>query len=221
MADRDENPFELSEAQIDALADAGNRALNDHYHEDLCACSAWPESCVSSGHYFAGNWDTAAFGIGMAAVIGAWEAMRATAEADELARLRRERDAFRDQRNGVFKENEQLIARVEESGEARLRAENETRTAQREIERLRARMAELEAAQAPADPYPPKTSYVVEMDGMLSPLGYRRSSIDEARKNVAAYRARFPDTPYRIVRWMETSAVVEESGEHPVVSPRG
>ncbi|MFD9569931.1 hypothetical protein ACFWBI_08815 [Streptomyces sp. NPDC059982] len=81
-------PAELSEAQVDALADAGNRALNDHYHEDLCLCSAWPESCVSSGNYFAGAWDTAAFGIGMAAVIGVWESMRAPAEADELARLR-------------------------------------------------------------------------------------------------------------------------------------
>lgn len=79
MADHDSKPAELSEAQIDALADAGNRALNDHYHEDLCSCSAWPEGCVSSGSYFAGSWDTAAFHIGMAAVIGAWEAMRAPA----------------------------------------------------------------------------------------------------------------------------------------------
>jgi hypothetical protein len=78
-------PAELSEAQTDALADAGNRALNDHYHEDLCLCSDWPESC---GNYFAGRWDTAAFDIGMAAVIGAWESMRAPAEADELSRLR-------------------------------------------------------------------------------------------------------------------------------------
>lgn len=81
-------PAELTEAQTDALADAGNRALNDHYHEDLCHCSDWPESCASSGNYFAGRWDTAAFSIGMAAVIGAWESMRAPAEADEIARLR-------------------------------------------------------------------------------------------------------------------------------------
>ncbi|MEU6758023.1 hypothetical protein [Streptomyces sp. NPDC046685] len=81
-------PAELSEAQIDALADAGNRALNDHYHDDLCHCSDWPESCASSGNYFAGSWDTAAFDIGMAAVIGLWESMRAPAEADELSRLR-------------------------------------------------------------------------------------------------------------------------------------
>ncbi|MFD6970722.1 hypothetical protein [Streptomyces sp. NPDC059949] len=81
-------PAALSEAQVDALADAGNRALNDHYHEELCHCSDWPKGCASSGNYFAGSWDTAAFGIGMAAVIGVWESMRAPAEADEIARLR-------------------------------------------------------------------------------------------------------------------------------------
>ncbi|MFE2323625.1 hypothetical protein ACFXD5_06825 [Streptomyces sp. NPDC059385] len=81
-------PASLTEEQVDALADVGNRALNDHYHDDLCHCSDWPESCASSGHYFAGSWDTAAFGIGMTAVIGAWEAMRAPAEAAELSRLR-------------------------------------------------------------------------------------------------------------------------------------
>ncbi|MFJ9644976.1 hypothetical protein [Streptomyces sp. NPDC101206] len=81
-------PAALTDEQVDALADAGNRALNDHYHEDLCNCLDWPESCASSGNYFAGTWDTAAFDIGMAAVIGAWESMRAPAEAAELARLR-------------------------------------------------------------------------------------------------------------------------------------
>ncbi|MGW5852140.1 hypothetical protein ACWFQ8_30045 [Streptomyces sp. NPDC055254] len=83
-------PAELSEAQTEALADAGNRALNDHYHEDLCACSDWPKGCASSGNYFAGSWDTAAFSIGMAAVIGVWESMRAPAEADRAARHREE-----------------------------------------------------------------------------------------------------------------------------------
>lgn len=78
-------PAQLTEAQVEALADAGNRALNDHYHDDLCHCRDWPNSC---GHYFAGTWDTAAFDIGMAAVIGLWESMRAPAEAAELAALR-------------------------------------------------------------------------------------------------------------------------------------
>lgn len=91
-------PAELSEAQVDALADAGNRALNDHYHDDLCHCSGWPEGCASSGNYFAGSWDTAAFSIGMAAVIGAWESMRARSDANELARLRAREPELKDDR---------------------------------------------------------------------------------------------------------------------------
>jgi hypothetical protein len=49
----------------------------------------------------------------------------------EVRRLRVERDAFRDQRNRVFETNQRLIAEVHESDQARLRAENETRTALR------------------------------------------------------------------------------------------
>ncbi|MFE9845836.1 hypothetical protein [Streptomyces goshikiensis] len=89
-------PAELSEAQVDALAEAGNRALNDHYHEDLCHCSDWPGSCASSGNYLAGSWDTAAFDIGMRAVIGLWESMRAAAsstalDGERLALIRKSR----------------------------------------------------------------------------------------------------------------------------------
>ncbi|MFI8104747.1 hypothetical protein [Streptomyces sp. NPDC086023] len=80
-------PAHLTEAQVEALADAGNRALNDHYHDELCHCSAWPESCVTSS-YAPGRWDTGAFEIGMAAVIGLWESMRAPAMVAELVRLR-------------------------------------------------------------------------------------------------------------------------------------
>ncbi|TXS78650.1 hypothetical protein [Streptomyces sp. sk2.1] len=53
--------------------------------------------------------------------------------------------AFRDQRNAVCADNEELLARVERSGLARLQAENETRTVVRERDALRARVAELEA----------------------------------------------------------------------------
>ncbi|MFE6080033.1 hypothetical protein [Streptomyces virginiae] len=81
-------PAELSEAQLEALIDAGNEALNDYYHERACSCSDWPQSCSSSAWNFAGAWDTDAFAIGMASVIGAWESMRAPAEVDEIARLR-------------------------------------------------------------------------------------------------------------------------------------
>lgn len=59
--------------------------------------------------------------------------------------LERQRDAFRDQRNGVFATNERLLAEAQESDQARLLAENETRTVGREADALRARVAELES----------------------------------------------------------------------------
>jgi len=55
---------------------------------------------------------------------------------DEIHRLRKSRDAFRDQRNAVFTTNQRLIGEVQEADQARLRAENETRTARRELEQL-------------------------------------------------------------------------------------
>ncbi|MET7933430.1 hypothetical protein [Streptomyces sp. NPDC005322] len=84
----DASPAELSEEQIDALADAGDRALNDYYHERACACALWPESCHTDPAYAKGFWDTGAFAIGMAAVIGLWESLRTEAESRELRRLR-------------------------------------------------------------------------------------------------------------------------------------
>ncbi|MFE1110075.1 hypothetical protein ACFW5U_29855 [Streptomyces rochei] len=50
----------------------------------------------------------------------------------ELAAVRAERDAWRDQRNAVFATNERLLIQVDELGQARLHAENEARTALRE-----------------------------------------------------------------------------------------
>ncbi|MEU8968103.1 hypothetical protein AB0D11_02310 [Streptomyces monashensis] len=64
---------------------------------------------------------------------------------DELERLRKDRDAFRDQRNGVFQTNQRLIGEIDAAKEARLHAENQTRTVTRTAEELRARVAELEA----------------------------------------------------------------------------
>ncbi|MEU4348268.1 hypothetical protein [Streptomyces sp. NPDC023838] len=66
-----------------------------------------------------------------------------------------ERDAWRDQRNDVFATNVQLHARVEESGEARLRAENEFRVAVRELAQLRARLGD-GATPPVAVPFPPR-----------------------------------------------------------------
>jgi hypothetical protein len=65
-------------------------------------------------------------------------------DLSELEHLRKERDGFRDQRNAVFATNERLLAEVQESDQARLHAENDTRTVQREAEALRARVDEVE-----------------------------------------------------------------------------
>ncbi|WP_405187326.1 hypothetical protein OG582_40530 (plasmid) [Streptomyces anulatus] len=88
-------PVELTEQQLDALSTAGNRALNDHYHEDLCYCRSWPTSCESSG-YFMGMWDTAAFDIGLPAVLGVWETLRNDRHAAKVAELRADNEALRD-----------------------------------------------------------------------------------------------------------------------------
>ncbi|KIF00870.1 hypothetical protein PL81_38820 [Streptomyces sp. RSD-27] len=84
--DSNENPVKLSQVQIEQLADVANRVWADVNHEDLCACTDWPESCVN-GHYL-DEWRSGSLEVGMPAVIEAWEAMRALAEADELSRLR-------------------------------------------------------------------------------------------------------------------------------------
>ncbi|MFJ3834503.1 hypothetical protein ACIPY6_03180 [Streptomyces sp. NPDC090054] len=173
-------PAELSEPQLEALIDAGNAARNDYYHERACSCSEWPAGCVTDPDYANGYWDSDTFAIAAAAVVGAWESMRTPAEADEIARLRKDRDAFRDQRNGVFADNEQLIARVQESSEARLRAENATRTAQREIKQLRARVAELEAAQTRPAP-------------MFDPA----AGLERLRREVAGLPGQAPPVPQR------------------------
>ncbi|MFJ8144645.1 hypothetical protein ACIQ6R_06170 [Streptomyces sp. NPDC096048] len=59
------------------------------------------------------------------------------------AELRRQRNAFRDQRDNVFATNEQLLAKVDELGQARLRAENETRTVKRQFAEAAATVADL------------------------------------------------------------------------------
>ncbi|GGW15866.1 hypothetical protein GCM10018980_51160 [Streptomyces capoamus] len=57
--------------------------------------------------------------------------------------LERQRNAFRDQRNNVFAKNEHLLAEVQESDQARLLAENETRTVKREFAEAAATVARL------------------------------------------------------------------------------
>jgi hypothetical protein len=72
-----DTPPDLPTELLELLAAAGNKALNDHYHEELCHCSQWPDSCASTSKYFDGAWDTSAFDIGMAAIIAAYEQHKA------------------------------------------------------------------------------------------------------------------------------------------------
>ncbi|MFF5670318.1 hypothetical protein ACFY8S_09300 [Streptomyces hygroscopicus] len=82
----DASPAELTEAQAEALAEAGNRFLNEENHEDLCFCDGWPEACVSG--YTRSTWDSAAMEQALPAVIGLWESLRTESESRELRRLR-------------------------------------------------------------------------------------------------------------------------------------
>ncbi|WP_406224998.1 hypothetical protein [Streptomyces anulatus] len=101
-------PVELTEQQLDALIDEGNRALNDHYHEAQCHCDDWPASCVSSGHYFMGAWDTDAFAIGVPAVLGVWETLRHDRVADLEAEVDRLRKALSDAADQVAELDDEL-----------------------------------------------------------------------------------------------------------------
>ncbi|WP_049569086.1 hypothetical protein [Streptomyces sp. SBT349] len=67
------------------------------------------------------------------------EITRLRAAVMEVAHMRAERDAWRDQRNAVYATNERLREEVQESDLARLLAENDLRTAMRELRNLRKR----------------------------------------------------------------------------------
>ncbi|TMU98055.1 hypothetical protein [Streptomyces sp. DASNCL29] len=82
--------------------------------------------------------------------LGSAQLLQSPETGVELDHLRKDRDAFRNQRNAVFKTNERLLAEVQQEQEARLLTENDVRTLTRERDGLRTRVAELEAAvQAP------------------------------------------------------------------------
>lgn len=144
-------PVELTEQQLEALIDAGNRALNDHYHEDQCHCDAWPTSCVSSGNYFMGAWDTNAFAIGLPAVLGVWESLRNDRHAAKIAELRADNERLRaeiaERNRGVQLINDEAVRRAAyEAMDAERRAAESRRAVDMKLNaELRARVAELEA----------------------------------------------------------------------------
>lgn len=68
--------------------------------------------------------------------------------AAEMEHLRKDRDAFRDRSNAIVKTNQRLLAEVQESDEARLRAENETRTVTRSLNAMTGRVTRAEQRRA-------------------------------------------------------------------------
>ncbi|MCB5168054.1 hypothetical protein LG634_24905 [Streptomyces bambusae] len=107
-------PADLSEDQLGALIDAGNRAVNDFYHERACACSAWPTSCLTNPHYANGAWSSDAFAIGAAALVGVWEALRSDAAMAEVVRLRAQVAELQAESVGV---RETIAADIERRGQ--------------------------------------------------------------------------------------------------------
>lgn len=99
-------PAELTEQQIDALAEAGNRVVNDKNHTDQCMCKAWPTACP---HYPDGTWDMGALDTAIPAVVGLWEVMRAAGDAGEVGRLRTEIASLRAERQSVYRAGDVLL----------------------------------------------------------------------------------------------------------------
>lgn len=68
---------------------------------------------------------------------------------------------------------------------------------------------------AEAQPWPSVTDYALEVweTDMWVGITYKRKTLDEARERRDVYRRRFPNARFRIVRWDETSTVVESDPE--------
>ncbi|MEU0017987.1 hypothetical protein ABZ173_09990 [Streptomyces rochei] len=108
---------------------------------------------------------------------------------DYATELKRQRNVFRDQRNNVVATNEQLLAKVEESGQARLRAENDARTLTRQV-------AELEKANEGLDDlrakFEAQMSRAETLDRLLREAQARVAELEAAPAFL--YRAEHPDS---------------------------
>jgi NTP pyrophosphatase (non-canonical NTP hydrolase) len=99
------------------LADAGNKAVNDYWHEGQCMCDAWPANCLSTGDYFFGTWDIPALELALPAILATYEQHKAQ-QADTFAAIRRLVD-WLDQANGTDEHETtlRLLKLSEEVGE--------------------------------------------------------------------------------------------------------
>lgn len=205
-------PLALSEELLDTLVDAGNGALSDYYHERACACSEYPAGCTTRSFYRrgAGHWDTDAFAIGLGAVLAVWESVRPADDA-----LRAERDAFREQRNAVFKTNEELLTRIERIGLERLQTQNEFMRVAREADRLRARVAELEAAAEPV-------TFGVRPTANALDVRLKSTNREFVEEQLASLRGTYPEAALvqfdsRHCAWVDVPGVaVEDPHDSPL-----
>ncbi|MFJ9029757.1 hypothetical protein ACIRQP_14735 [Streptomyces sp. NPDC102274] len=172
-------PAELTAEQVDALAAAGNRAVNDASHEDLCACDAWPEKCLSSGRYFQGYWDTGVLDTAMPAVISLWEVMRNGRDAAKVTELRAELVGLRAVVADAAVGNVAAAAEVRKLRTRVAELEAERSELNRMLRTVNARAADAftQVAELKAAPL-----YLAEFDGMAPEL---HRTLDGAKEYIA------------------------------------
>jgi hypothetical protein len=159
-------PLELSEQQIEALAAAGNRVVNDATHEHLCMCDGWPEKCVSTGHYYMGAWDVSGLEDALPAVLALWEQMR----GGELERLRVRVAELESERHST---NEALSKAMEAPRAGRGEADGITR-----------RIAPTQALRADAEDVTPQ---VAKLRGLLAG---QRAAVEDPHDGELAHKYR-------------------------------
>ncbi|MEU8723572.1 hypothetical protein [Streptomyces antimycoticus] len=121
--------------------------------------------------------------------LGSAQLLQSPETAAEQEQLRKDRDAFCVQRNGVFRTNERLHEALQEEQDARLRAENDVRTLTRERDGLRARVAEL-GDSAPSQVVPvvddvPVPVVLTEMDGPAVVTSAALAAAEKLRRTLA------------------------------------
>jgi hypothetical protein len=147
-------PLAVSEQQIEALAAAGNRVVNDAVHQHLCMCDAWPDECVSTGNYYMGAWDVPGLEDAIPAVLALWERMRGgelgrlSARVVELEALLREATAGEAVADDLYKALQGRVAELETERHSTNEALSD---AAEQLRAIRDRIAELEAQPTTGD----------------------------------------------------------------------
>lgn len=69
------DPLSLTRAELEALGEVANEALNAYHHADQCGCDLWPQTCATPA-YRPGMWDTSAWYPALPAILAAWAQLR-------------------------------------------------------------------------------------------------------------------------------------------------